>query len=279
LSTPSTRKIETIHGSVEIPADATRIVALDFPIACALFDLGVTIVGRSAYIPAFAAYTDAAQDVAVVESDSGELDLEKVAALHPDLILSDDWKDPAKQLLPYDKLTAIAPTAVFEWQQAGGNWRSEADSTAEAVGRTPQLDNLKQNYADRCAAIKSAQSSVLTTTHWDLIDAGADSWDLYGPTSSHGKVLVDAGVQLGAGATQTDGYVQYSLERLDLLAKSDVIFTTTVSLPFLKAQSVFNNLPAAQAGRVFTTDLFFPASYGIALALLDAVETDCKQLA
>ena len=75
--------------------------------------------------------------------------------------------------------------------------------------------------------------------------------------------------QLSAAQNQTRGYQEYSFERLDVLASSDVILTTPVSLPFLRKQAAFNRLPAARAGHVYSTDLFFPASFGVASGLLD----------
>lgn len=273
---PKTLTVPTIHGNVRVPADPQRVIAFAFPEACALLDLGITPAGRPGYMPNFAAYNSALKGVAVIDEQStGELIIEKIASLTPDLILGDDWVDPAKQRIPYDKLSTIAPTAIFAWEQAAGNWPDLAAQTAAAVGKGAALAALKSGYEDRARSIKTQYADLFGSMRWDLIDCGADYWDLYSANSSHGKVLVGAGVPLAAGASQTDGYKQYSLEQLNILADTDVIVTTAVSLPFLRKQKLFTNLPAVKAGRVYTTDLFFPASYGIALALLQDLATFC----
>ena len=58
-----------------------------------------------------------------------------------------------------------------------------------------------------------------------------------------------------------------------------MIVTTTASLPYLDKLEAFTSLPAAKGGHVYATDLFFPASYGIALALLDDLATICGKVA
>ena len=103
-------------------------------------------------------------------------------------------------------------------------------------------------------------------------------WDLYGAASSHGGVLTNAGVQLNAARAQSAGYKEYSFERFDVLAKTDVILTTADSMSFLRKQPSFMNLPAAKAGRVYSTNLFFPASYGIAAGLLRDLAAVCTKV-
>jgi len=274
------RRVSTIHGDVELPASATRIVATDFPEVCTLLDLGIVPVGRTSYVPDFAAYTATLKDVpSIDEAQSGELLVEKIAALNPDLVVGDDWADPAKQRVPYDKLSKIAPTALFAWEQAAGNWPALATQTADAVNKTAELAVLKAKYAARASSIKTSDADLFARTRWDIIDCGQDSWDLYSKASSHGHVLTEAGVPLNAGKTQTSGYQQYSLERFDLLKSTDVIVTTTASLPYLDKLEAFTSLPAAKGGHVYATDLFFPASYGIALAFLDDLATICGKVA
>lgn len=278
-SAATSRRVSTLHGEVTVPAAPKRIVPFDFPEVCALLDLGITPVGRTTYVPDFAAYSTALKGVpAIDEASSGNLAIEKIAALRPDLIIGDDWADPGKQRAPYATLQKIAPTAVFAWEQAAGNWPALAAQTAAAVGRTAELKALQATYADKAATTKSRYAALLAATRWDVIDCGKDSWDLYSANSSHGKVLAGAGLRLGAGASQSDGYQQYSLERLGMLSATGAIITTPASLPFLRGQPLFTALPAVKAGRVYTTSLFFPASYGIATALLDEFATMCGTL-
>jgi len=277
-SAVTTRTVSTIYGDVEVPADPKRVVALDFPEGCALLDLGLTPIGVPDYMPDFSAYTTALRGVPVVTDVDGKPLVEKVASLQPDLIVTADWADSKQRQMPYAQLRSIAPTAVFTWEQAAGNWQEQAAATADAVNKTAVLAALRAKYAEKGATIKKTYGSLFARTRWDVIDCSQNVWDLYGKASSHGQVLSDAGVPLNAGRTQTTGYQEYSFERFDLLAGTDVIVTTNASLPYLNKQASFTALPAVKAGQVYATDLFFPASYGIALALLGDLDTICRKV-
>ncbi|MEV7425523.1 hypothetical protein [Streptomyces sp. NPDC091212] len=64
----------------------------------------------------------------------------------------------------------------------------------------------------------------------------------------------------------------------DVLDGADVLVASTQTMPSLRAQRVFGRLPAVKPDRIFSSALFFPAGYGIALALLDDVERMCRKL-
>jgi len=262
--------VPTLYGSVSVPAGVERIVALSFPEATALVDLGVKPVGRSTYEPDFPAYNTAFADVPDVTDSAGNPDLEKIAALKPDLILADAFAtDVEKFRSTYDKLTSIAPTVVLEWTQAAGNWPEEAAGTAAAIGMSDELDALKTSYEQKAAGIRSTYADVLSSHTVDLISGDSSSWYLYGAVSSHGRVFTDAGAALGAAAGQKDGFVEYSPEKIDTLQNTDMLFLPGDSLAALDTIPTFSGLTAVQKGNVFTTGHFFPSSYGIADALLD----------
>ncbi|GAA4843495.1 iron-siderophore ABC transporter substrate-binding protein [Luteimicrobium xylanilyticum] len=272
--------VQTLWGPVTVPAHPTRVVALGFPEATALADLGVTPVGRPTYIPELPAYTSLFKDVPVVEDADGKPDLEKIAALHPDLILLDEFADK-KDKATYDKLSAIAPTVDLEWKMAAGNWPAEAQGTAEAVGKTAELDKLKADYQAHADRIKKDFADVLATHSVDLVSGDANNWYLYSEASSHGRVLVDGGARLGAAAGQKDGFVQYSPEHYDLLKDTDLIFVAGKDEADIKpvtSNAVFAATKAAKEGHVVATNYFFSSSYQIANALLDDFQRGLEEL-
>ncbi len=267
---PSTYTVSTMYGDVTVPAGAQRIVALSFPEATALVDLGVTPVGIGGYEPDFPAYNDAFKGLPDVTDSAGAPDLEKIAALHPDLIITDVFaSDVEKERPTYEQLTAIAPTVVVEWTQAAGNWPADAAGTAAAIGRTKQLDALKAAYEQKAADIKSKYADVLASHTVDLISGDATNWYLYSGSSSHGRVLVDAGAVLNAAAGQQDGFIQESPEQLDVVKDSSILVIEQSSVEPLESLPNFSTLDAAKSANVFPTNHFFPSSYGIAEALLD----------
>jgi iron complex transport system substrate-binding protein len=263
--------VSTLYGDVTLPANPKRIVAIGYPEATALADLGLLPVGRTSFIPALPAYDKAFKSIPVVEDNNGKPDLEKIAALHPDLIVGDDFADKTDKAA-YAKLASIAPTAIFEWKPAAGNWKSEVASTAEAIGRTSQLDALKAAYDKRAAQIRTDYADVLKTHTFDLIGADGSSWYLDGPDSSPGRVLADAGVRFGASTGQKEGFVEYSPERYDLLKNTDVVLANgadAAALQPITSNAVFGTTKAATKGLVFPTNNFFTASYRMSDALLD----------
>ncbi|MGN6486106.1 MAG: ABC transporter substrate-binding protein [Thermomicrobiales bacterium] len=273
-----TRTIDTIHGPVTIPADPQRIVPVNFPSAVTLLELGLRPVGVPSYLPALAPGIESADGIPVIQPESGEFDLELIASLKPDLIVGSDWKDPEQQLAPYEEFSRIAPTVLFEWTQAAGNRPVEAAGCADAVGKSAEFETLRTSYLDLAATVKTTYASPIEAYTWDLITGGEDAWYLYGPSSSHGQVLAEAGIHFGASATQTEGYVEYSPERFDILKETGVLMIRTDEEDVTKAQPAFASLPAVTAGRLFTSAYFFPSSYGLSSALLKDVETGLKRL-
>ncbi|MGC4107582.1 MAG: ABC transporter substrate-binding protein [Thermomicrobiales bacterium] len=273
-----TREIETIHGPITIPANPMRIVPVNFPSAVTLLELGVMPVGITSYLPKLAPGIATPDGIPVIQTESGEFDLELIASLKPDLIVGSDWKDPEKQLAPYEEFTHIAPTVLFEWKQAAGNWPVEAAGCADAVGKTAEFEALRASYLDLAQTVKTTYAAQLEAYTWDLFSAGADAWYLYGPSSSHGQVLAEAGIHFGAAASQTDGYVEYSPERFDLLKDTGALLTYADEVEATMAQPTFASLPAVTAGHLFTSEYFFPSSYGLSSALLKDIEAGLKQL-
>lgn len=114
--------IEARDGTQTFEAPPERVVTLDWALTEQLLDLGVTPVGA----PELALYRDWVGEPAVPEgvADVGlrtEPNLERIAALEPDVILASDL-DPAQA----QTLSRIAPTVVF------GAWSADHDNIAAA---------------------------------------------------------------------------------------------------------------------------------------------------
>ncbi|HEY0248619.1 MAG TPA: iron-siderophore ABC transporter substrate-binding protein [Gryllotalpicola sp.] len=277
---PSSNTVETLYGKVTVPANPKRIVALDFPEATALADLGVKPVGIGSYTPALPAYTDFFKGIPDDTDKDGLPVPEKIAAQKPDLIILDDFTSKIEKDRPiYEKLSAIAPTVVLTWTEAAGSWQDDAEGTAQAIGKTAELKKLRDDYLAHAAEIKKTYADVLSTHSVDLVSGDASTWFLYGPTSSHGRVLAEAGSRFAAAEDQKDGFVQYSPEKYSLLQNSDIVIVEAndgIAAKPVTTSPVFANLPASKNGNVFTTPYFFPSSYQIANALLDDFENALK---
>ncbi|MFJ6213281.1 ABC transporter substrate-binding protein [Streptomyces sp. NPDC092296] len=283
----ATRLVDSTKGKIRVPDQPKRVVALnDFPMG-AMFDLGITPIGVFNAGEQYVAkpYLDRWRPIAKVSDGvGGAIQVEKVAALEPDLILAID----AQSDLPYAQLTKLAPTVVLPFSKSKAPWRDMADATAEVLGVPTALDALKKRYSERTAGIKQQYAEQLARYRWDLLQGGFDEgqWWLYGTGSPIGGILADAGARFatasGRGIVQES--VSYELVG-SRLADADAIFYYTTNDgqpanlgPKLFAQKSFQRLPAAREHRLFGSVAFLPAGYSEALMALDDFESALKQL-
>jgi len=277
-SSGSMRTFASDKGAVRIPAQPHRVVCTDFVTTAIAYDAGVMPVGidgKSLDYVIEAAVRKFA-DVPRVRSAQADLDLEAIAALQPDIILATTLTEDF-----YDKLTGIAPTVFITYANGGGNWPDIEARFADALGHADAITALKARYARTTATIRTGHATTLAKYRWDLIDGDPGTWYLHGPLSSHGKVLTDAGVRLGATAEAlTKAFSPMSYERIGVLTEAGALGVgvtnsgePTAGTAELLRQKSFAALPAERAGRVFHLEPFYPVSYGAALALLGSLGT------
>lgn len=284
--TVATRTVSTAFGDVVVPAAPQRVVALLFAegvlLDIGLIPVGVQSVDPAALLPEQLTTLEAVQRVGVGETD--ELDLEQIAALQPDLILGAHL---AGSELPFDALSAIAPTVIFNLASAA-ELREQTLVLADAVGRRTEAERWRTDYQSRVAEITAAHATAIANTHWSLIDSFGDEWAAYAPYSWAGSILTDLGITFGqAGANVSEGSGEfYSMEQINLLADNDVIlyyaendstiYDTTQELVTLLQETPGALKPDAQ---LHPLRYFFADRYRTALEVLDQVETILAGLA
>lgn len=185
---------DSTDTEVTVPADPQRIVSLhDTSLTVALLELGLVPVGshgrtaedgtpfiRSGEL--ITGYDFANSQIAFV----GNLpaDVEAVAKLEPDLILTTSW-----QTADVGQLRAIAPTYVFDISTAGDF--EIYDRLAEVTGATDTLDKLKARYQAQLGMIgQLVTPEDITVSVIQAHGGELQVWNTYG---SLGKVLRDAG--------------------------------------------------------------------------------------
>ena len=283
---PATRQVDSVNGPVSVPRDPKRVVTLDGFSMAAMFDLGLEPVGvysaGAQYVePQFLARW---QQLAKISDGTvgGAIDVEKVAALRPDLIIGIDAQKP-----PYAQLKAIAPTVILPFSSAKTPWRDLAKDTATTLGQTGAFQALQQRYTTRAAAIKAAHADVLRRTRWDVLQGGFDDgqfW-LYGPGSDIGGILADAGVRFASASAGVTDQQNCSYEQIGTLSDSDAIFYYATNDgkpanlgPRLFAQPLWRTLPAVAVGHVFGSIYFLPSGYSDALGALDSLDAALGKL-
>ena len=179
---------------VTIPVDPQRIVSLhDSVLTVSMLELGVTPVGSMGRVDQDGVpFIRSAKTLTGVDFDNADItfvgafpvDLEAIAALNPDLILTTQW-----QQAPVDQLRQIAPTVLIDYT-ARGDWGTYA-TVADIVGQAAQIDTMEARYAAAIAQIREridTENIVVSTIH-----AKEDSLFVFNPYGNIGRVLYDAG--------------------------------------------------------------------------------------
>ncbi len=221
------RTVTHVMGSTEIPAEPTRIVALDQTFVDAALALDTAVVaftdirGRSGGPPPYLAGPLAR--LAPNARSVGELSnpsLEQIAALRPDLIVSTKTRDEDI----YDELSRIAPTVFSE--TTGATWKDNLRLLAETIGKEELAQTRLAEYEQRARAlgdaIRAAEGKNPTIT---VIRFSAMQTRLYQRASFSGIVLADVGLARPPAQDVDKHAVEFSPERI-LDADADQIFLT-----------------------------------------------------
>ena len=220
----ATRDYTDVTGrEMQVPTEPKRIVALSEPTLDAALTLGIkpvgTTLGRGQ--GTIAAYlqgrTKGIESVGILAQPN----IERIARLRPDLILSDGTATLDDATL--DKLERFAPTAVVG--RNGGHWRTTFENAADIMGRKDEGAKLLKAYDARVASIRSRlganRDAKLSIVRWGGIGLPA----IIKEDLSAGAVLKDIGLkrppaQSGRGPGHT---VPVSLENIEYL-DGDVMF-------------------------------------------------------
>ncbi|MEU9434859.1 ABC transporter substrate-binding protein [Streptomyces sp. NPDC048252] len=252
-----TRAITDATGrKVEVPAAPTKVVALSEPTLDAALALGIEPVGATAGRGQQGVSTylaDKAAEAQVVATVA-EADLEKVAALRPDLILLDETTAVKSEVA---KLQAIAPTVVTA--ALNEDWKKAFTATAEALNKKADAERILSGFDADVAAAKAKlgtnAGAVVSVVRWQN---GAPS--VVGKGVGHvGSTLTSLGLtrpadQQGASAGHSE---PVSLEKLSTV-DGDWLFFGTLGdradgdKAYAEAKKVpnFGRLKAEQAGHV-----------------------------
>lgn len=273
-TTTETREVETDNGTVTVPADPQRVVVLVNAVL-AYLDLGgapvgVTTVddGTLADLPAEqqAAYREATD----VASSSGEIDLEKVASLDPDVIIIQTGDSQFAEI--GDELNSIAPT-VFLGQAS--DWEFRVVAFASAGNLLDTMNEQKAKYDELLATIKEDYADVLDT---------AKIVETYRFASSEsGQFAINQ--SLCAEVARDEGILDFeeseamSFEQIGDLASYDLILYPTTSegqptegiQPLLETNA-WKLLPAVEAGNAQGVYCPWGRSYGFMSQYLEGFQ-------
>lgn len=271
-----TRTVEHAAGTTEIQGEPERVVVLDTGELDSAMTLGVTPVGATEVVPGegFPDYLEGAGEIEPVGAIA-EPNLEKIATLEPDLILSSELRDEGN----YEELSEIAPTVFTE--TTGAPWRENFELHAEALGKQEEAEEVVSDYESRLEEFKSEvpeprpEASVVRFT-------GPDDTRIYQKDSFIGTVLEDAGVP----RPEPQDVDEFAIEDVSQEAipqmDGDVIFTTVyggdegdTDISDFTSDELWQQLEAVQNDRVYqvSDDLWMLGiGYTAANGVLDDLE-------
>ncbi|USQ85076.1 ABC transporter substrate-binding protein [Streptomyces phaeoluteigriseus] len=260
-SDAGTRSVTDATGrTVEVPAAPAKVVTLSEPTLDAALALGVQPVGATAgrgqqgVSTYLAGKASGAQVVATV----AEADMEKVAALQPDLILLDETTAVKTEVA---KLAAIAPTVVTA--ELDEDWKKAFTATADALNKKADAERILTAFDAEVAATKAKLGAnagkVVSVVRWQN-----SAPSVVGKGVGHvGSTLTTLGLtrprdQQGASAGHSE---PVSLEKLSTI-DGDWLFFGTLGdeadgeKAYVEARKVpnFSRLKAEQAGHVVVVE-------------------------
>ncbi|MFE9446772.1 ABC transporter substrate-binding protein [Streptomyces sp. NPDC006739] len=253
------RTVRTAMGDVRIPSKPKRVVVLDTGELDDVTLLGIDPVGAVApHFKSEGGFPGYLHGELGGTEDVGPLlepDLEKIASLKPDLILS----SKVRHEKVYDKLSAIAPTVFTE--TTGGVWKQNLKVHAEALGlekeATAKLGQYETQAKALGAEIRKKDGGKMPTASVVRFIAGPTR--LYQSNSYSGVVLNDIGLARPKSQISNDPAVtmkDVSPEEIDR-ADADLVFVTTADTPDktqkkdVTSNPVWKDLPAVRNGKVF----------------------------
>ncbi|MFF2522618.1 ABC transporter substrate-binding protein [Streptomyces liangshanensis] len=276
----ATHTVATVMGDVKVANVPRRIVVLDTDALDSVVTLGATPVGAttvaadapvSTYLP-----TDRLKDVKPVGVIAAP-NLEAIAALEPDLILSSKVRDEKN----YAALSAIAPTVFTE--TTGPSWRQNFALHAEALGKKPEADRIAAAYDAHVgrltAALGGPGKAEKTKVGFVRFVEGADT-RLYLNDTFVGSVFKDLGLGRPANQDRAGFSLDVSPEQIDK-ADADVLYHSTYGDPAKAKQTattaspLWKNLTAVKKGHAFAVDdnlWMLGIGYTGAEKMLDTIE-------
>ncbi|WP_405796779.1 ABC transporter substrate-binding protein [Streptomyces sp. NBC_01506] len=255
----ATHAVTTAMGEVKVKDDPKRVVVLDTDALDSAITLGITPVGAttavadapfSTYLPA-----DKLKDIKPVGLIA-EPNLEAIAALKPDLILSSKVRDEKN----YKPLSEIAPTVFSD--TTGPNWRENFELHADALGKTAEAKTIAAAYDARAKELTTTlggpETAKKTTFGFVRFVEGADT-RLYFNDTFVGSIYADLGVGRPANQDKNGFSLDVSPEKIDQ-ANADVVFYSTYG-DAKKAKEtdviggpLWKNLDAVKAKKAFKVD-------------------------
>jgi len=276
------RIVKHLMGETCVPLQPNRVVALDHSAAGNLLSLGVTPIGvASNLLPELA---ELIPDVPRL-GQSGQINLEALAVLQPDLIIGAHWdmKDT------YDKLSAIAPTVAFDMQTTA-DWQRPFRFHGQVLGLETQAEAVLEQYQRRVEELSAQVSAPPIQVSLVRVTAPSGELGLYLKNCFGGSILADLGFarppSQNEGTLDQPPFAKWISREAMPQADGDVILlfafgatpeiaaSDKAELERLKTDPLWQSLKAMQQNQVYSVGHYWGAGNSPLAAdwVLDDVE-------
>lgn len=185
------RTINHDKGTTEIPAQPQRIVALDNSLVEAVVQLKRPLVGGiSSYrdLKGFPPYLGDAVKSTTEVGPMESPDLEAIAALKPDLIVSATVRHDAL----YDELSKIAPTVFVK--TTGPQWQQNITTLGKVLGAEDEATQGLASYKERAKKVGEAINAKAASPTISVVRFLDGPTRLMQKATFIGSILKDAGL-------------------------------------------------------------------------------------
>lgn len=251
--------IEHVYGQVALTEAPERVVSIGFVDHDPLLALGVTPVAVRDWFGEQPHATwpwaqDELGDAEPTVLPAGELDLEQIAALDPDLIVGIGYGMTEEE---YDRLSQIAPTLArpADHIDYGVPWQEHTRLIGRAVGKPELAERLVADVEDQFAAARAehpefSEASAVA----GLVGNARGEYSAYGPNDVRGRFLTSLGFEIPAEITEAAGdsfYASISPERIGLFDADVALWSIAgpEQRDLLADDEIYQSLRVAQEGR------------------------------
>ncbi|MBV9789667.1 MAG: iron-siderophore ABC transporter substrate-binding protein [Chloroflexi bacterium] len=252
------------HGTTTIPAAPQRVVSLGYSDQDPILALGTKPVAvrywfgdtaQAVWPWAQAALGDAKPEI--LNMPFGELNIETIAALKPDLIVAVSSGITQEE---YTTLSAIAPTVAqsADYVDFGVPWQEQTQVIGQALGQAAQAETLVADMEQRFTQIRAEHPEFEGATAAIAAPAPDGQYYFSGPEHERQRYLSSLGFKLPDELTTIAGdafYGTISGEQLSLLDTDVLIWTVSPEERVtIESNPIYQQLSAVKAGRVIFLD-------------------------
>lgn len=247
-------------GTTVVPAQPKRIIALSYE-EDTLATVGITPIAyaKNEYkpdgvFPWLQGKIDLSKSTAL--DTAGDLNLEQIAALRPDLILATNFYSLADY---YDRLSKIAPTVGYTEDAGIATWQENSTIIGKAIGRDADVQKAIAATQQVIDQTKSGLPGLAgrTFSYSFYYEAGGLAV-IDDPKTVSVQLYSDLGMKLAPGVAANVVDRSLSMEKLNALDADFLLigFATPDLRTEMNGNKLFTEIPAVKAGRALQVDAF-----------------------